>query len=635
MWNVDIENIAGIRSGTAHLNAGLNVVQASNFSGKSSFMAAMQTVMGTTNAFGEGHPLQDGSSEGSVTLETEDTTYKATLKREHSDRVSLSGDTIIPQDQVADRRAARLFAMLGEDNPLREAVRTYHEGDDDDVEAPNEGERITELLQDPIDIDEIEAEIAQKETQRQNLKQDKADAKRAADNLPAVEEKRQSLKSDIADLENKLEQVKQEVAEETTSDDSVSEELQEVKENREDVKTTISDLETKIEQAEQQIEQKKARLEEIEIPSVPEVNQDIESKQSQISDLESDINLLNDLIGVNKQVLDESAFDLISEVDHQLTGDEFQCWVCGEDTDEESVQERLDSMRELVDEKQEQKEALEDDLKELKEVNKKEQKRERLKDEKKDLEDDIADLRLSKKDDQADLEQAKKRKESYNEKIAELEEDLEKEEKEQTDKVSSIKSELGRKQRELESANSRIESLEEKAEKEDELEREITDLAEEIKDLRAEKSEKQRQLVDEFNDEMESVVKKFAPGFGRARLDVHTSENGDVERFKLNIARDGRSTEIDSLSEGEVELIGVVLAVAGYRTFDVDEIVPMILIDGISELAAEHLHNLTEYLEDTSEILLTTAYPEAGGFDGEILTPEDWDVVSDTETATA
>jgi len=81
--------------------------------------------------------------------------------------------------------------------------------------------------------------------------------------------------------------------------------------------------------------------------------------------------------------------------------------------------------------------------------------------------------------------------------------------------------------------------------------------------------------------------------------------------------------------------VGVIVAVAGYRTFDVADRVPVILLDGISQLSAANLRSLTEYLSDAAEVLVTTAYPEAGTFDGNHISPDQWDTVSDEEAPTA
>jgi hypothetical protein len=87
------------------------------------------------------------------------------------------------------------------------------------------------------------------------------------------------------------------------------------------------------------------------------------------------------------------------------------------------------------------------------------------------------------------------------------------------------------------------------------------------------------------------------------------------------------------LSEGEVELVGVIAAMAGYEAFEVADRVPCILLDDVGGLASDHLHTLVEYLEDRTEYLVTSAYPEAGEFDGHTISPVNWTVVSDRKEA--
>jgi DNA repair exonuclease SbcCD ATPase subunit len=130
---------------------------------------------------------------------------------------------------------------------------------------------------------------------------------------------------------------------------------------------------------------------------------------------------------------------------------------------------------------------------------------------------------------------------------------------------------------------------------------------------------------------MAEVIDRFAPGFDGGRLVTKTTEEGDIDSFDLVIARDGRETAVGNLSEGERELVGFIVAMAGYRTYEVAERVPAILVDGVGQLSADNLKLLTDYLEDATDVLITTAYPEAGDFGNRRIDPESWDVVTDQE----
>ena len=89
MWTVDIENIAGIHSGTATLEPGLNAVQATNWQGKTSLVTAVRTVLG-----GSVGPdtVTDGAATGQATLTADDgSTHRVDLRRE-ADGVVREGD---------------------------------------------------------------------------------------------------------------------------------------------------------------------------------------------------------------------------------------------------------------------------------------------------------------------------------------------------------------------------------------------------------------------------------------------------------------------------------------------------------------------------------------------------------------
>ena len=132
------------------------------------------------------------------------------------------------------------------------------------------------------------------------------------------------------------------------------------------------------------------------------------------------------------------------------------------------------------------------------------------------------------------------------------------------------------------------------------------------------------------------VVNKCTPGveLGRRKQDVD-ADSGRTGQLGLRIARDGRERSVDALCEGEVELIGLIAALAGHEAFDVAEHTPCILLDDLGGLSSEHIHTLVNYLSGRTEYLVTTAYPEAGEFDGYVLSPEDWHTVSDEEAPTA
>jgi len=615
MWDVDIRNIGGIRRAETGLDSGLNVVQASNFMGKSSFVRAIQTVMGTSGMYGETHPLREGTDAGSVRFDTGKGPYEVTLERSKSGAVSLNGETFLEDE--TDRTCARLFAFLGENNPIRTRAR--------------EGEDLTDLLQAPLDFEDIDSKIAAHKRERESKHETLERAERASQNIPAVQESVTTLEEEIESLQERRDEVSASV-ENAVDEDSQSDELAEKRSDLQSLDRRISGLQDEIDRTEADLDEKREALEGLSVPEEPEPAADIEAKESHIAECELQIDLLEGLHRANQRVLEEDEVDLVSSVDRSVVGDKFDCWVCGETTTSDAIETRLAALQDRITELREEKRNL---SKKIEEIETQQRRYREKQQEKQSFEEEIGRLKATLDDRTGDLAQAEARRAELASEVEELEAAVAAADKELSEELTDIKATLRTKQQELDAQRSRLEELQERRADAATLQEDIEALDDEITRLRNRKTEKQRELKDEFDAAMAAAIDRFAPGFDGARLDIKTTPDNEIESFELVIARDGRETAIRNLSEGERELVGIVVAVAGYRTFNVADRVPLILLDGISQLSAANLRSLTEYLRDAAEVIVTTAYPEAGTFDGHHISPEQWDTVADEEAPTA
>ena len=353
---------------------------------------------------------------------------------------------------------------------------------------------------------------------------------------------------------------------------------------------------------------------------------DVAAKRERIDELERKIDLLARVSQVSREILEAGELDLITAVDRSLAGDEVECWTCGQLTEVDRMEERVDALRSELADLRERKATL---TEEVEAHAARQREAERKQREAESLREEVQRLRLDVEESETELEQLEENRDALEAELAELESDLDEREgavdEELTDvtvRINGCERRLSEKRQELADLENEREDLAALRERREELDAELTA-------LRNRKRDAQTELVAQFDEAMAAVLERFAPGFGGAHLRLQTGSDGDVERIDLVIAREGRETTVDALSEGEVELVGVALVLAGYRAFDVDERVPAVVVDGIGQLAAEHLHNLAEYLQDTGEYLVTTAYPEVGSFDGRTISPDEWEVVSD------
>ena len=614
MWTLDVTNIGGIRSGTTTIDDGLNVIQASNFRGKSSLVAALRTAAGATGHYDQ-HPLTEGATEGEVSLTTQSEEYNVVLERTSQNVVSRTGTPYITDE--TNQLCARLFACLDEDNPIRKAVRN-----DDDL---------TELLQAPLNIEDIDAQIAKLNEEKRAIEQQITEAERAGEQLPSVQETVTKLEGELENLRER----RAELAEKETNKeqiDELSDQISSKSGGLTNLSSDISRIESEIERKQDRIEQKKEDIDSLDVPEESNESVDLAPKRDKIDTLERQRELLEDLARANQNVIEEGDVDLITDVDRTIAGDELGCWVCGQQTTKDEIQERIQQLQAKTADLREDQQEIESEIEEIESRRREIRKTRR---EKSKLEEDIQRLNTDIDEMRGLLEDKRERKTNLEEEIATLREELEDAEDEYNEELTDVKTELRTTETRLENQHEKLESLEQSYDELVELETNRDEIQSKLKELRNRKKNTQENLKDRFNTIIDDIIAEFQPGFSSARLVLKTDGRGEVQSIDLEIARDidsrGQRTSVETLSEGEVELIGLVVALAGYHAFDVDSVVPFILIDGISQLAAEHLRSVATYLEDMSDILVMTAYPEAGDFDGHTIIPDEWEVVSDNQ----
>jgi len=612
MWEFAITNIAGIRSADVRVEAGLNIVQASNFTGKSSFVKAIQTVVGTSGMYGKAHPLTEGTDRGTVTLDTPEDTYEVQLERTGPGTVTQSGTPMLTDE--TDRTCARLFAFLGENNPIRARVR-------------NEGD-ITPLLQAPLDIESIDERIASLRQERAVTDRRLREAEQAVSNLPAVKSAIETLEREITELEDRRDELTQAAVETASAGNEADDKLSTCRSQLRTTKKTISRLDAQIERTEERLESKQSELADLDIPSEPDVTSGISAKEDRIETLALRIELLDGLHRANSRVLQADELELVSDVERNLVADEVGCWVCGETTSEDTIRAKLDKIQAKLQSLRDEKATLEDDISEIEAEQERIQQKRRTRTQ---LQETIGEHKARLDELRGDIEQARARKSELEQEVAELEATVAQEELAANEELTDVKAKLQTKQDEIAKQRTRLREREETKGEAETLAARKAELDSEIEELQHRKTETQWELKEQFDTAIADVVGRFAPGFDGAHLSVKTDEENKFEQFELVIARDGRETELSTLSEGEQELVGIMVALAGHRTFDVGERAPVVLLDGISQLSASNLRRLTEYLADTADVLVTSAYPEAGEFRGTHISPDEWETVADGE----
>ncbi|RQH02297.1 archaea-specific SMC-related protein [Natrarchaeobius oligotrophus] len=584
-WTLQIDHIAGILEGQAEIERGLNAVRAENWQGKSSLIMAIEAAMGTEK------PLTENADEGEVVLESDDGEVAVSFTDQNG-TIVRHGTPYLENEY--DRTCAELYAFLDESNPIRRAVR-------------NE-ENLEELLTKPLDLENIDNQIAELKAERDAVESELARAESAAEELIAAESELTTLQDELESLEARRAEVSQ-----PESDGTGREELSNARTQRENLRSQIDRIESSIDRIEGRLEERRTEREELELPEVDGDAEDVQVLNETLQRLEADVELLRSVYTANKRIVDENRLELLADVERGLLEDSFDCWVCEGTTDEEAVQRSLEALQGRISELQDEASELRERVRTAEQAQKD---RRRAKRRAETLESEIEDLETKLTDRRETLEQTRESLESTEVRIEKLQESV----SETEDKVTELESEIKYTKSRISDAEGRIQTLEDRADQRPSLESERESLSEEITQLRSRRDEMKAKTRESFSESIAEIIDRFDTSYESARL---------TSNFDLVVARDGREVSLEALSEGEVVLLGIVAALAGYDAYDVDERVPVILIDSLGGLTDKNLNLLVEYLLERTERIVCTAYPEQSSVEGHEIDPASWTVVSD------
>lgn len=589
-WTIEIENVAGIRRGEATIHSGLNVVRSSNWQGKSSFLTAIETAMGTASV------LTEGEERGAVELDAGDHHVRVELVRSDG-TVRRRGEPLLTDDRA--RAAAGLYAFLDEDNEVRRAVR--------------DGENLEDVLTRPLEFENLDERIDGLVRERDEVDAELSRAEDAGSQLSRVERRINELRGEIADLEA-------ERAEFVDDDDDSSdhrESLSSALAAREDVEKRIERIRRSVERTREKLEASRAELDDLSVPgTADDLERQLNDAREAHEESERDAELLQSVYAPTKRLLAEDRLELITDVDRGMARDTLPCWTCGTETTREAIEANLERLSDRVTDLRsrasrygEEVDRLEGRLEEYREA-----KRRRT-----DLESEIADLEATLEARETSLEKARDRHSTLDGRIEELSGLV----ASADERITEIEGDIKYTRAQLEDLREEREELESRARMRAQLREQRDAITTEIAELRTRKETLRQRTREAFDSAVRDVLDRFDTGFETARL---------TPDFELVVARDGRETHVGALSEGEVEVVGLVAALAGYEAFDVADDVPVMLVDGLGGLDDDNQGTLMSYLEDRADYLVFTAYPDYSGPADNTITPDGWSVVSRRRT---
>lgn len=612
---IDVENVGGIEECTVTVDPGVTVLVGRNATNRTSLLTAVAGALGGSDA-----TLKSDADAGRVELRIEEATYRRTFERSNG-RVRTGGHPYADDETLVDACVSLL-----ESNPARRAVER---GDD-----------LRDVLMAPLDVDSIRRRIRDKEREREEVRRRLDRIEDQRERLPELQERRRELSDRLGDLTEEI------AGEEAAIDDyelSVSElsraegrlsDLESKRAEKRDLRDRIATQEKSLDALRR--ERRDVELSLSDVEADPERLERIESEMSRLRHRERRLNdVISDLAAIvefNEDVLsaETSRLDAVSgNVDVTATldpqGKRVECWTCGSEVPRREIETRLEDLREGVESRREERQEVTERLAELRErkqsLRDSRERRAELRTRREEIDREI-DRRESTV---ADLRSTVER---LADEIEDLESDLGASDAlgnsdllERHRRVTELEYERGRVETELADVESEISEIDGLLDQRDHLEARRSAISDEITELRTLIDDRERSAVESFNEHVDDLLSALSYDDLER---VWIERVGEEEtRFELHVVRadeEGAVYEdaVDTLSESERTVIGLVVALVGYLVHDVAERVPFLLLDSLEAIDAERIEVVLEYFAEHATYLLVALLPE----DAEPITGE-------------
>jgi len=624
--SLHVENIAGITETTVELNPGVSILTGRNATNRTSLLTAIMAALGSDNV-----TVKGGADEGRVELTIGDTTYTRRLVCRNG-TITTDGDPYLSDSTLAD-----LFVALLETNDARQAVAS---GDD-----------LREVIMQPVDTSEIEAEIERHQSQREELDAEIEEISRLKERLPDLEQEKVDLQDQIQTKREELSEIEDQIDDLDEDVDDKREEKQEL----EEVLEELNDVRSQLETVRYELDTQKSSLD-----ALQEEHSDLEAEQSEYDDLPEgrldgldaeierlrtekenvtqSIDELQTIIQFNENLLDGN-LDLFENLggvdgdgdltDQLLEGtEEVVCWTCGSRTDTVQIETMLENLRDLHTEHMNERNNLETEIDELKderlELEEKRRQRTQINDQLDRINDEI-------KQRESRIDNLKNQRSNLTAQVERLEAEAQelRSDADQDSELLSLHKEANRLEVEIErleesldEIETEITRIEDRVAEQEDLQAQREHLQSNIEDLRTRVNRLEEDAVEQFNDHMEALL-DILDYENLERIWIERTEQQVRQgrqtitqgRFELHIVRstdDGTVYEdtVNHLSESEREVTGLVFALAGYLVHEVHEEVPFMLLDSIEAIDAPRIAELVDYLEQYTDYLVVALLEE-------------------------
>ncbi|WP_224270938.1 archaea-specific SMC-related protein [Haloprofundus salinisoli] len=606
---VTIQNLGGISQGELSLSPGVTLLSGSNASNKSSFLRGVVGVLG-----GPTPPVKSDAERGTVTLRSGDEEYYLEVENRDGRNVVTDAKRLSERSNLCE-----LFVALGETNPIRRSILA--DGD------------LYELLMRPVDTAEIEANIERLSERKRELDGQLTEFDKMEDRLPGIRARAENVRAELEDVEASLRQVRSEIEsqEPASGEDDVFDELNETRAKREKVRDQIRTQREAIRSLETELEEvidQRAHLDPANSEAdVDSLGTEIEQLHHQKQQLTTTINALSPIVEMNAQLLDDGeeipremkSDEIVAELDP--TSRTVTCWTCGTAVERGEIAKQVSTVRDILQEKRDQREVISEQIRALEEQKQEVEERQAERDQ---LAADEQSLEVEIERREGRLSELRQRKAALDDEVDRLTEEAKTVDGrddallDRYDDVADLEYERGQRENELADIEAEIERLRSNLERRDDVETERDSVASRLREQRERIESLERELVTTFNEAMQRVLDRLEyENVERVWIERLTGsdETPSETEFELHVVRtsgDGTAYEdtLESLSKSEREVIGLVVAFAGYLAHDVASELPIVVVDAVEMLDAERIQGLVDYFEMHATYVVAAVLPE-------------------------
>lgn len=628
MLTIDAENLGGITETSVELSTGVTVLEGKNATNRTSFLQAVMAGMGS-NQF----TLKGDADYGSVRLTFGDTVVEREFNRRH-EGIDITGEGYLDDPELAE-----LFAFLLEDNEARQAVAR--------------DENLRKLITRPIDTEEINAEIERLQAEKQRIDEQLKHIDERERDLVDLEQRKTRLKTEVeerrerlAKLETDIEEADTDLRAERELQADVDEQLDELKERRaelDDIRFQLETVRETIDSLQAERDDKQATLDDLTVDSDADVDalqDNLDDLREQKRQINAQVNELQSIIQFNEEMLegtDSELADVLRDetneddegalTDQLLESEEtVVCWTCGSKVSRGDIEATLERLRSFRQEKLSERQSVQDNIKKTKD---RVAELERAESELETLNQRLAEIETEIEQKRGRIDDLETRREEVHDEIEALEEEVEQEQTSDYDEIldlhkqaNKVELELKQKEDALASVKDEITEIDHLVADRDNYEQQREHITDQLEELRTRIDRLEQDAVEEFNAHMEEVLDVLEyKNIARIWIERQEREAQQGRRkvkkshFELHVVREsesGRTYEgmIDTLSESEREVVGLVFALAGYLVHDLYETVPVMLMDSLEAIDSERISQLIAYFANYSDFLIVALLPE-------------------------